>query len=187
MPRQCQDSAKTVPRNAETRRRLALLPSPFSGSSLCWLAKRYSSYISNRAVFQDCLRTILRVHVKLPTCRAIAGQWQHKRNFQHRGNIQKASSTMLYASNLLRWLQRKRYQYEVTFSLYMLTPMEKFIFSTFPPVSVMEITDLRACQLLSLPRDFLSPIARLLAVVQCLILFLFPFRLALTACADVLL
>ena len=28
-----------------------------------------------------------------------------------------------------RWLQRKRYQYEVTFSLYMLTPTEKFIFS----------------------------------------------------------
>ncbi|KAM0796732.1 hypothetical protein BDR22DRAFT_892866 [Usnea florida] len=38
---------------------------------------------------------------------------------------------MLYASNLIRWLQRKRYQYEVTFSLYMLTPMEKFIFNTF--------------------------------------------------------
>ena len=38
---------------------------------------------------------------------------------------------MLYASDLVRWLQRKRYQYEVTFSLYMLTPTEKFIFSTF--------------------------------------------------------
>lgn len=38
--------------------------------------------------------------------------------------------TMLYPSSLLRWLQRKRYQYEVTFSLYMLTPTEKFIFST---------------------------------------------------------
>ena len=36
---------------------------------------------------------------------------------------------MLYTSTLLRWLQRKRYQYEVTFSLYMLTPTEKFIFS----------------------------------------------------------
>ena len=36
---------------------------------------------------------------------------------------------MLYASDLVRWLQRKRYQYEVTFSLYMLTPTEKFIFS----------------------------------------------------------
>lgn len=38
---------------------------------------------------------------------------------------------MLSASNLIRWLQRKRYQYEVTFSLYMLTPTEKFIFNTF--------------------------------------------------------
>jgi hypothetical protein len=36
-----------------------------------------------------------------------------------------------YSSTLLRWLQRKRYQYEVTFSLYMLTPTEKFIFSMF--------------------------------------------------------
>lgn len=38
---------------------------------------------------------------------------------------------MLYPSGLLRWLQRKRYQYEVTFSLYMLTSTEKFIFSMF--------------------------------------------------------
>ncbi|KAI9842933.1 MAG: hypothetical protein M1838_002923 [Thelocarpon superellum] len=38
---------------------------------------------------------------------------------------------MLYATPLLRWLQRKRYQYEVTFSLYMLTPTEKFIFNSF--------------------------------------------------------
>lgn len=36
---------------------------------------------------------------------------------------------MSYLSSLLRWLQRKRYQYEVTFSLYMLTPTEKIIFS----------------------------------------------------------
>ncbi|MCJ1285184.1 hypothetical protein MMC26_004522 [Xylographa opegraphella] len=38
---------------------------------------------------------------------------------------------MLYTSSLLRWLQRKRYQYEVTFSLYMLTSTEKFIFNSF--------------------------------------------------------
>ncbi|RDL35153.1 uncharacterized protein BP5553_07084 [Venustampulla echinocandica] len=39
----------------------------------------------------------------------------------------------MFASTF-RWLQRKRYQYEskVTFSLYMLTPTEKFIFSSFP-------------------------------------------------------
>jgi hypothetical protein len=39
-------------------------------------------------------------------------------------------AVMLYPSALLRWFQRKRYQYEVTFSLYMLTSTEKFIFST---------------------------------------------------------
>ena len=39
------------------------------------------------------------------------------------------------ASPFLRWLQRKRYQYEVTFSLYMLTPTEKFVLSTSPPFS----------------------------------------------------
>ena len=31
----------------------------------------------------------------------------------------------------MQWLQLKKYQYEVTFSLYMLTPTEKFIFSMF--------------------------------------------------------
>ncbi|KAI9729509.1 MAG: hypothetical protein M1818_008481 [Claussenomyces sp. TS43310] len=34
-------------------------------------------------------------------------------------------------ASTFRWLQRKRYQYEVTFSLYMLTPTEKFIFNSF--------------------------------------------------------
>jgi Small subunit of serine palmitoyltransferase-like len=38
--------------------------------------------------------------------------------------------TESYLSSILRWLQLKKYQYEVTFSLYMLTPTEKFIFST---------------------------------------------------------
>jgi len=40
------------------------------------------------------------------------------------------TATMLYPAALLRWFQRKRYQYEVTFSLYMLTPTEKFIFNS---------------------------------------------------------
>lgn len=44
-------------------------------------------------------------------------------------------AAMLYPSTLVRWLQRKRYQYEVTFSLYMLTPTEKFILSTPPAPS----------------------------------------------------
>jgi len=34
-------------------------------------------------------------------------------------------------SAVIKFLQRKRYQYEVTYSLYMLTPTEKFIFNTF--------------------------------------------------------
>jgi len=34
-----------------------------------------------------------------------------------------------YISSFIRWLQLKKYQYEVTFSLYMLTPTEKFIFN----------------------------------------------------------
>ncbi|KAH8821569.1 hypothetical protein F5884DRAFT_768339 [Xylogone sp. PMI_703] len=38
---------------------------------------------------------------------------------------------MAIFASTFRWLQRKRYQYEVTFSLYMLTPTEKFIFNTF--------------------------------------------------------
>lgn len=33
-------------------------------------------------------------------------------------------------TSFLRWLRLKNYQYEVTFALYMLTPTEKFIFST---------------------------------------------------------
>ena len=144
----CQESAKKCGESAE----IGPFTFTFNSSGLHCAADflHYSPYISNRAVFQDRLQTILRVHVNLPTCRAIPGQWQYDQNFPHRGNIQKAPSTMLYASNLIRWLQRKRYQYEVTFSLYMLTPMEKFIFSTFP-LAVIEITNLRACRVLRLP------------------------------------
>lgn len=46
-------------------------------------------------------------------------------------------------SSLFHWLQVKKYQYEVTFSLYMLTPTEKFIFSksyTFPSVPLSKNT-----------------------------------------------
>lgn len=45
-------------------------------------------------------------------------------------------AAMLYPSAMLRWFQRKRYQYEVTFSLYMLTSTEKFIFSTSIPHTI---------------------------------------------------
>ena len=33
-------------------------------------------------------------------------------------------------TDFAKWVQKKKYQYEVTFALYMLTPTEKFIFST---------------------------------------------------------
>ncbi|KAI9802022.1 MAG: hypothetical protein M1825_003078 [Sarcosagium campestre] len=48
------------------------------------------------------------------------------RSYQSRHQQSRSSS-----SPLLRWLSEKRYQYEVTFSLYMLTPTEKFIFNSF--------------------------------------------------------
>ena len=45
------------------------------------------------------------------------------------GTILIIAALFLFPSNIVRWLDRKRYQYEVTTSLYMLTPTEKFIFS----------------------------------------------------------
>ncbi|WEW61527.1 hypothetical protein PRK78_007017 [Emydomyces testavorans] len=33
-------------------------------------------------------------------------------------------------TSFVRWVRLKNYQYEVTFALYMLTPMEKFIFNS---------------------------------------------------------
>ncbi|EMC96529.1 hypothetical protein BAUCODRAFT_33896, partial [Baudoinia panamericana UAMH 10762] len=39
--------------------------------------------------------------------------------------LQRAEST-----EFVKWLQKKNYQYEVTFALYMLTPTEKFIFNS---------------------------------------------------------
>ncbi|KAF2097445.1 hypothetical protein NA57DRAFT_77703 [Rhizodiscina lignyota] len=38
---------------------------------------------------------------------------------------------LLYPSTIMRWVDRKRYQYEVSFALYMLTSTEKFIFNSF--------------------------------------------------------
>ncbi|KAK5118644.1 hypothetical protein LTR85_008109 [Meristemomyces frigidus] len=37
---------------------------------------------------------------------------------------------MYQPTGLVKWLQKKNYQYEVTFSLYMLTPTEKFVFNS---------------------------------------------------------
>lgn len=50
---------------------------------------------------------------------------------------QQASKSPL--SSLVRWLQIKKYQYEVTFSLYMLTPTEKCVFSTWPAFHILPI------------------------------------------------
>lgn len=52
-----------------------------------------------------------------------------------------ASPSPSIFTSFLRWLRLKNYQYEVTFALYMLTPTEKFIFSSFPSLlpSVPEI------------------------------------------------
>ncbi|EME85580.1 uncharacterized protein MYCFIDRAFT_103511, partial [Pseudocercospora fijiensis CIRAD86] len=39
-----------------------------------------------------------------------------------------------------KWLQKKNYQYEVTFSLYMLTPTEKFVFNSIAFLSLSMLT-----------------------------------------------
>lgn len=38
-----------------------------------------------------------------------------------------AVPTLIFPASTLRYIRRKRYQYEVTFGLYMLTPREKFV------------------------------------------------------------
>jgi len=44
-------------------------------------------------------------------------------------------SALWILTSLIRWIRLKIYQYEVTFAIYMLTPTEKFIFSTYLPTS----------------------------------------------------
>lgn len=44
------------------------------------------------------------------------------------------SSLLIHPTRLIRWAQKKKYQYEVTFALYMLTPTERFIFSALLPL-----------------------------------------------------
>ncbi|KAF1353442.1 hypothetical protein BDV97DRAFT_278228, partial [Delphinella strobiligena] len=43
-------------------------------------------------------------------------------------------------AKFVRWIEKKRYQYEVTFSLYMMTPTEKFIFNSILFLLVSMIT-----------------------------------------------
>lgn len=51
-----------------------------------------------------------------------------------------AATFLLYQpTGLVRWLQKKNYQYEVTFALYMLTPTEKFVFSKSLALSLPQL------------------------------------------------
>ena len=50
-----------------------------------------------------------------------------------------------YLSSLVRWLQLKKYQYEVTFSLYMLTSTEKAIFSMHTHTAMVSVVGRAMC------------------------------------------
>jgi len=59
-------------------------------------------------------------------------------------------------TGLVKWLQKKNYQYEVTFALYMLTPTEKFIFNSILFLSFSMLAT--ACILY--PPDHVSTISK---------------------------
>jgi len=44
-----------------------------------------------------------------------------------------AAIALIKPQETYKWIQKKRYRYNVTLALYMLTPTERFIFSTFSP------------------------------------------------------
>jgi hypothetical protein len=46
---------------------------------------------------------------------------------------------MAVLGSFRKWLSLKQYQLEVTFSVYMFTPWEKFFFSTLPGISYVQI------------------------------------------------
>lgn len=57
-----------------------------------------------------------------------------------RGNKERdasATTSKSVLSSLVRWLQIKKYQYEVTTSLYMLTSTEKTVFSKWSPLCLL--------------------------------------------------
>lgn len=58
---------------------------------------------------------------------------------------------MSVLASTFRWLKLKRYQYEVTLSLYVLTPTEKFIFSMFPVPQCQNFTTKGAVADIDLP------------------------------------
>ncbi|EGD93368.1 hypothetical protein TESG_00914 [Trichophyton tonsurans CBS 112818] len=55
--------------------------------------------------------------------------------------------------SFFRWLRLKNYQYEVTFSLYMLTPIEKVVFNT---ILILFISMLNTAAYIYLPDHVLS-------------------------------
>lgn len=57
------------------------------------------------------------------------------------------SFLLFQPTGFVKWLQKKNYQYEVTFSLYMLTPTEKFVFSKSPsvPLPIRNSTSFANC------------------------------------------
>ncbi|KAM0691360.1 hypothetical protein Q7P36_010131 [Cladosporium allicinum] len=59
-------------------------------------------------------------------------------------------------TDFAKWVQKKKYQYEVTFSLYMLTPTEKFVFNS---VLFLLVSMLGIAAALYLP-DHIAIIAR---------------------------
>ncbi|KAK3074596.1 hypothetical protein LTR53_002874 [Teratosphaeriaceae sp. CCFEE 6253] len=63
---------------------------------------------------------------------------------------------LLQPTNLVKWLQKKNYQYEVTFSLYMLTPTEKFVFNS---ILFLTISMLSTACILYLP-DHVMEVSR---------------------------
>lgn len=116
----------------------------------CWFG-------TSSVIFPLHNTTLRRTYIQCPYClrdlfpafynwRFLPRWWREKKTKRHRKpqettkdrNILQTSeypATMDFiiwaVSSLFRWMRLKVYQYEVTFSLYMLTPIEKLIFSTF--------------------------------------------------------
>lgn len=65
------------------------------------------------------------------------------------------SGLLWIMTSLVRWIRLKIYQYEVTFAVYMLTPTEKFIFSTLQPLPQTPESHLKS-KLISWPQQTLS-------------------------------
>lgn len=62
-----------------------------------------------------------------------------------------SSSSSSPFQSLTKWLSLKLYQVEVTFSVYIFTPLEKFIFCTFPHLAWAPFPDIRHITVPALP------------------------------------